>query len=97
VDDAARKVITDAGFGPDYRLPGLPHRTGHGIGLDGHESPNFVRGDLTRLQPGMCLSDEPTIVIEGEFGIRLEDCLTITENGPRFFGPQSAAIDRPLT
>jgi Xaa-Pro dipeptidase len=96
VDDAARKVITDAGFGPDYRLPGLPHRTGHGIGMDGHESPNFVRGDLTRLQPGMCLSDEPTIVIEGEFGIRLEDCLTITENGPRFFGPQSAAIDRPL-
>jgi Xaa-Pro dipeptidase len=96
VDAAARKVITDAGFGPDYRVPGLPHRTGHGIGLDGHEAPNFVRGDFTRLQPGMCLSDEPTIVIEGEFGIRLEDCLTITENGPRFFGPQSAAIDRPL-
>jgi len=96
VDAAARKVIADAGFGPDYRLPGLPHRTGHGIGLDGHEAPNFVRGETTRLQPGMCFSDEPTIVIEGEFGIRLEDCLTITESGPRFFGPQSEAIDRPL-
>jgi Xaa-Pro dipeptidase len=96
VDAAARKVITDAGFGPDYRVPGLPHRTGHGIGLDGHEAPNFVRGETTRLQPGMCFSDEPTIVIEGEFGIRLEDCLTITESGPRFFGPQSEAIDRPL-
>jgi Xaa-Pro dipeptidase len=95
VDAAARKVITDAGFGPDYRLPGLPHRTGHGIGLDGHEAPNFVRGNTLPLQPGMCFSDEPTIVIFGEFGIRLEDCLYITENGPRFFSPQSEAIDRP--
>lgn len=96
VDAAARKVITDAGFGPDYRLPGLPHRTGHGIGLDGHEAPNSVRGNRLPLQPGMCFSDEPTIVIFGEFGIRLEDCLYITESGPRFFTPQSEAIDRPL-
>jgi len=96
VDAAARKVITDAGFGPDYRLPGLPHRTGHGIGLDGHEAPNFVRGNTMPLRPGMCFSDEPTIVIFGEFGIRLEDCLYITENGPRFFSPQSEAIDQPL-
>jgi Xaa-Pro dipeptidase len=96
VDAAARRVITDAGFGPDYQRPGLPHRTGHGIGLDGHEAPNFVRGEKTLLEPGMCFSDEPTIVIDGEFGIRLEDCLYVTEDGPRFFTPQSPAIDRPL-
>ncbi len=96
VDAAARRVITDAGFGPDYKRPGLPHRTGHGIGMDGHEAPNFVRGEKTPLEPGMCFSDEPTIVIDGEFGIRLEDCLYITENGPRFFTPQSPAIDRPF-
>src|SRR5713226_3691608 len=83
VDAAARKVITDAGFGPDYKVPGLPHRTGHGIGLDGHEWTNFVRGNKIPIQPGMCFSDEPTIVIYGEFGIRLEDCLYITENGPK--------------
>src|SRR5256714_727306 len=69
VDAAARKVITDAGFGPDYKTPGLPHRTGHGIGLDGHEWTNFVRGNKTPIQPGMCFSDEPTIVIYAEFGI----------------------------
>jgi Xaa-Pro dipeptidase len=96
VDAAARKVITDAGFGPDYRVPGLPHRTGHGIGLDGHEWTNFVRGNMTRLQPGMCFSDEPTIVIYGEFGVRLEDCLYIGEDGPHFFTEQSPAIDRPF-
>jgi Xaa-Pro dipeptidase len=96
VDAAARKVITDAGFGPDYRVPGLPHRTGHGIGLDGHEWTNFVRGNTTRIAPGMCFSDEPTIVSYGEFGIRLEDCLYITESGPKFFTPQSPAIDHPV-
>src|SRR5262244_3232361 len=96
VDAAARKVITDAGFGPDYKVPGLPHRTGHGIGLDGHEWTNFVRGNKTPIQPGMCFSDEPTIVIYGEFGIRLEDCLYITENGPKFFTEQSPSIDKPF-
>lgn len=96
VDAAARKVITDAGFGPDYKVPGLPHRTGHGIGLDGHEWTNFVRGNTTRLAPGMCFSDEPTIVIYGEFGIRHEDCLHITESGPKFFNPQSRSIERPV-
>ena len=65
-------------------------------GLDGHEAPNFVRGDKTLLRPGMCFGDEPMIAIYGEFGIRLEDCLHVTENGPRFFTPQSEAIDRPL-
>ena len=96
VDDAARKVITDAGFGPGYKVPGLPHRTGHGIGLEGHEWTNFVRGNTTRLAPGMCFSDEPTIAIYGEFGIRLEDCLHMTEQGPKFFSGQSPAVDRPF-
>ena len=96
VDAAARKVITDAGYGPGYKVPGLPHRTGHGIGLDGHEWTNFVKGNMTRLQPGMCFSDEPTIVNYGEFGIRLEDCLYITENGPKFFTPQSPSIEQPV-
>jgi Xaa-Pro dipeptidase len=96
VDGAARKVITDAGFGPDYKVPGLPHRTGHGIGMDGHEWTNFVRGNKTRLAPGMCFSDEPMIAIYGEFGIRLEDCLYITESGPKFFTQPSPAIDRPF-
>jgi len=96
VDAAARKVLTDAGFGPDYKVPGLPHRTGHGIGLDGHEWTNFVRGNKTPIQPGMCFSDEPTIVIYGEFGIRLEDCLYITPNGPKFFTSQSPSIDKPF-
>ena len=96
VDAAARKVITDAGFGPDYKVPGLPHRTGHGIGLDGHEWTNFVRGNKTPLQPGMCFSDEPMIAIYGEFGIRLEDCLYITESGAKFFTPPSPAIDTPF-
>src|SRR5919201_5735012 len=81
VDAAARKVITDAGFGPDYKVPGLPHRTGHGIGLDGHEWTNLVRGNKTRLEPGMCFSDEPMIAIYGEFGVRLEDCFHVTEQG----------------
>ena len=96
VDAAARKVITDAGFGPGYKVPGLPHRTGHGIGLDGHEWTYLVRGNKTRLQPGMCFSDEPMIAIYGEFGVRLEDCMYITEDGARTFSKQSPAIDQPF-
>ena len=96
VDAAARKVITDAGFGPDYKVPGLPHRTGHGIGLDGHEWTNFVRGNKTPLAPGMCFSNEPMIAIYGEFGIRLEDCLYVTENGAKFFSQPSPSIDKPF-
>lgn len=96
VDAAARKVITDAGFGPDYLVPGLPHRTGHGIGLDGHEWTNLVRGNKTPLAPGMCFSNEPMIAIYGEFGIRLEDIMYITEDGPRFFTEQSVSITRPF-
>ncbi len=96
VDAAARTVITSAGFGPGYKVPGLPHRTGHGIGLDGHEWTYLVRGNQTRLQPGMCFSDEPTIAIYGEFGVRLEDCMYITEDGARMFTKQSPAIDQPF-
>jgi len=96
VDAAARKVITDAGFGPGYKLPGLPHRTGHGIGMDGHEWTNFVKGNKTLMRPGMCFSDEPTICIYGEFGIRLEDCLYVTENGATMFTKQSPSIDQPF-
>ena len=96
VDAAARKVITDAGFGPGYKVPGLPHRTGHGIGMDGHEWTNFVKGNTTKLTPGMCFSDEPMIAIYGEFGIRLEDCLYVTDNGPRFFTKQSESIEKPF-
>jgi Xaa-Pro dipeptidase len=96
VDAAARKVITDFGFGPDYKVPGLPHRTGHGIGLDIHEWTNFVRGNKTKIQPGMCFSDEPMIAIYGEFGVRLEDCLYITEDGPRTFSKQSPSIEQPF-
>lgn len=96
VDAAARKVIVDAGFGPGYKVPGLPHRTGHGMGLDGHEWTNFVKGNKTLIAPGMCFSDEPTIAIPGEFGIRLEDDVYIDENGAHFFTKQSIAIDKPF-
>ena len=96
VDAAARKVIVDAGFGPGYKVPGLPHRTGHGIGLDGHEWTNFVKGNTTPIAVGMCFSDEPTVAIPGEFGIRLEDCLYIGEDGPHFFTKQSKSIDEPF-
>lgn len=96
IDAAARMAIVDAGFGPGYKLPGLPHRTGHGIGLDGHEWTNLVRGNKTPLQPGMCFSDEPTIAIPGEFGIRLEDCFYVTEDGAKMFTRQSPSIDDPF-
>ena len=96
VDAAARKVIEDAGFGKNYGLPGLPHRTGHGIGLEGHEWTNFVKGNTTKIAPGMCFSDEPTISIPGEFGIRLEDCVYVGEDGPHFFTKQSISIEQPF-
>ena len=96
VDAAARKVIEAAGFGPGYKTPGLPHRTGHGIGLEGHEWTNFVKGNTTPLAPGMCFSDEPMIAIPGEFGIRLEDCVYFDQAGAHFFTKQSIAIDQPF-
>jgi len=89
----------DHGRRPWSGLPGpwTPPPHGHGIGLDGHEWTNFVRGNKTPLQPGMCFSDEPMIAIYGEFGIRLEDCLYITESGAKFFTQPSPAIDRPFS
>ena len=97
IDAIARRVLEAAGFGPDYHLPGLPHRTGHGIGLSIHEAPYLVRGDKTPLAPGMCFSNEPMIVIEGEFGIRLEDHFHVTEDGAQWFTEPQLAIDEPFT
>ena len=94
VDAAARKVITDAGYGPDYKY--FTHRVGHGIGMDGHEWPYLVRGDTLPLAPGMCFSDEPGIYIRGEFGVRLEDDMHITENGSELFTPQSPDLENPF-
>lgn len=96
IDAAARKVITDAGFGPGYQLPGLPHRTGHGIGMDGHEWGNALKGNKRLLEPGMCFSIEPTIAIPGEFGIRLEDCVHMTEEGSRWFSKTSKSLQEPF-
>jgi len=96
VDAAARKVITDAGFGPGYKVPGLPHRTGHGLGLDIHEWHHIVQGNQTPLAPGMCFSDEPMIAIYGEFGVRLEDCIYMADDGPRFFTQPSPSIEQPF-
>ena len=80
VDDAARAVITGAGYGPDYKF--FTHRLGHGIGLDGHEHPYLVRGSKTMLEAGMTFSNEPGIYIPGEFGLRCEDDMVITADGP---------------
>ena len=95
VDAAARKVITDAGFGPDYRT--FTHRVGHGIGMDGHEWPYLVRGDTIKLKPGMTFSDEPGIYLPGEFGVRLEDDMVITEIGAELLTPQSNSLTAPFT
>lgn len=96
IDDAVRAYYEKEGWGPGYKLPGLPHRTGHGIGLDGHESPYLVHGDATPLAPGMCFSDEPGIYIPGEFGIRLEDCWHMTESGPKLFTALARSIEDPI-
>jgi Xaa-Pro dipeptidase len=96
VDDTVRAYYRKLGYGPDYKLPGLSHRTGHGIGLDGHEPVNLVRGETTRLAPGMCFSDEPGIYIPGEFGIRLEDCFYMTPSGPRWFSTPPPSLDKPF-
>lgn len=96
VDQAARKVLEAAGLGPDYRLPGLPHRTGHGCGLSIHEAPYLVRGNALPLMPGMCCSNEPMIVLPERFGVRLEDHFFVTEHGAQWFTPPSVAIDRPF-
>ena len=96
VDDAVRKLYESKGYGPGYKLPGLSHRTGHGIGLEGHEQVNFVHGETTKLAPGMCLSNEPGIYIMGEFGVRFEDCLYMTKTGPKYFSEPPKSLDAPV-
>ena len=96
VDRAVRAYYDSLGWGPRYKLPGLSHRTGHGIGMDGHEPVNFVMSETTRLAPGMCFSDEPGIYIPGEFGVRLEDCLHMTAEGPRWFSTPPTSLDKPM-
>ncbi len=95
IDAAARAVITDAGYGPGYKY--FAHRLGHGIGLDGHEWPYLVGGNPLPLAPGMCFSDEPGIYIPGEFGMRLEDCWHVTEDGGKMFTPPSPSLDQPFS
>jgi len=96
VDDAVRRLYESFGYGPGYKLPGLSHRTGHGIGLDGHEPVNLVHGEMTKLAPGMCFSNEPGIYIPGKFGVRLEDCFHMTAAGPQWFSEPPRSIDQPV-
>ena len=96
IDVAVRTFYEQKGWSKDYGVPGLSHRTGHGIGMDGHEPPYLVRGDSTPLQAGMCFSDEPGLYIPGQFGIRLEDCWYMTEGGPKLFTPLARSIEQPI-
>jgi Xaa-Pro dipeptidase len=96
IDKAVRAFYESKGWSKNYALPGLPHRTGHGIGMDGHENPYLVRSDTTPLAAGMCFSDEPGLYIPGEFGIRLEDCWHMTEQGPKLFTELAKSIDQPV-
>ncbi|MGI9237641.1 MAG: M24 family metallopeptidase [Woeseiaceae bacterium] len=96
VDDAVRSYYVSLGYGPGYATPGLSHRTGHGIGMDGHESVNFVHGEKTPLDEGMCFSNEPGIYIFDEFGVRLEDCIYMTKDGPAWFTVPPNSLDEPI-
>ena len=96
VDAAARLVIERHGFGPGYQTPGLPHRTGHGLGMDIHEAPYLVRGNKLPLAPGMVASIEPMICVYGELGVRLEDHFVMTESGPEWLTEPSPSIDTPF-
>tara|TARA_R110002049_G_scaffold277932_1_gene456522 strand:- start:19652 stop:20875 length:1224 start_codon:yes stop_codon:yes gene_type:complete len=96
VDEASRQVLESHGLGPDYKLPGLPHRTGHGIGLDIHEWPYIVRNDTTILKPGMTFSNEPMICVPNAFGIRHEDHIYMTEKGPKWFTKPMHSIENPF-
>jgi Xaa-Pro dipeptidase len=96
IDKAVRDFYEHQGWSRDYGLPGLSHRTGHGIGMEVHEAPYLVRNDSTPLEAGMCFSDEPGIYIPGEFGIRLEDCWYMTAAGPKLFTPLAKSIDEPI-
>ncbi len=96
VDDAVRGEYEKWGYGPGYKLPGLSHRTGHGIGMDGHEPVNLVHGETTPLDVGMCFSNEPGIYLPGKFGVRLEDCFYMTAQGPKYFTEPPATVDNPV-
>lgn len=96
LDAAVRRFYEREGWGPGFTLPGLPHRAGHGIGMDGHESPYLVGSDQTPLAPGMCFSNEPGLYIPGEFGMRLEDCWVMTEAGPQSFTPLARSLEDPI-
>ncbi len=96
VDDAVRAYYESLGWGPGYQVPGLSHRTGHGIGMDGHEPVNFVHGEQTPLEPGMCFSDEPGLYDFDNFGVRLEDCLHITAEGPAWFTVPPDSLEDPI-
>jgi Xaa-Pro dipeptidase len=96
VDDAVRRAYESWGYGPGYKLPGLSHRTGHGIGMEGHEPINLVHGEMTPLAPGMCFSNEPGIYLPGKFGIRLEDCFTMTAAGPKWFSVPPKSLEEPI-
>ncbi len=96
VDDAVRQAYESWGYGPGYKLPGTSHRTGHGIGMEGHEPVNLVHGETTPLAAGMCFSNEPGIYVPGKFGVRLEDCFHMTESGPKWFTTPPPSIDKPF-
>jgi Xaa-Pro dipeptidase len=96
VDDAVRRAYESWGYGPGYKLPGTSHRTGHGIGMEGHEPVNLVHGETTPLAPGMCFSNEPGIYLPGKFGVRLEDCFYMTASGPKYFSVPPPSIDDPF-
>jgi Xaa-Pro dipeptidase len=96
IDKTVRSYYESLGWSKDYQLPGLSHRTGHGIGMDVHESPFLVRSDTTPLEAGMCFSNEPGLYMPGEFGMRLEDCWHMTEQGPKTFTPLARSLEDPI-
>ncbi|MEA3390400.1 M24 family metallopeptidase [Sphingobium sp. CCH11-B1] len=96
VDDAVRSYYERLGYGPRYALPGLSHRTGHGIGMEGHEPVNLVHGETTKLDVGMCFSNEPGLYLPGVMGIRMEDCFHMTAKGPQWFSTPPTSIDQPI-
>ena len=96
VDDAVRGYYESLGYGPRYALPGLSHRTGHGIGMEGHEPVNLVHGETTPLDVGMCFSNEPGLYFPGKFGVRLEDCFHMTRAGPQWFSTPPPSLDQPF-
>lgn len=96
IDEKVREYLKKEGLGPDYKLPGLPHRTGHGIGLDIHEHPYILKANDIKIQPGLTFSVEPMIVVPEQFGIRLEDHIWISAEGPKWFTQLAHSIENPF-